>query len=414
MRQTGLKGTSMSTISPDAAAAPRDDSVPRTTLAVLVALSVCHGLNDTIQSLLPAVYPLLQQNYALTFGEVGIIHFAFMATASLLQPAVGIATDKRPVFQIATLGMGASLIGLVVLAFAGSYGLLLVSAMMIGVGSSIFHPDSSRTARAASGGRYGFAQSLFQVGGNTGSAIGPLLAAFIVLPFGQSSIAWFAALALIGMVVLYNVGAWAKREHIRVKSRPKAAASSIAPPRHVPLLLAMLGVLVISKYVYMASLNGYYTFYLIDTFGLSVGQSQLMLFVFLAAVAAGTFAGGPIGDRIGRKAVIVVSILGVLPFSLALPHVGLVGTGIMSAAAGFILASAFSAILVYAQHLVPGRVGLVSGLFFGFAFGIGGIGAALLGFLADAYGIQFVYQVCSVLPAAGIIGIFLPAEPRSR
>ncbi|RAI02588.1 MFS transporter [Acuticoccus sediminis] len=404
----------MSTISPDAAAAPRDDSVPRTTLAVLVALSVCHGLNDTIQSLLPAVYPLLQQNYALTFGEVGIIHFAFMATASLLQPAVGIATDKRPVFQIATLGMGASLIGLVVLAFAGSYGLLLVSAMMIGVGSSIFHPDSSRTARAASGGRYGFAQSLFQVGGNTGSAIGPLLAAFIVLPFGQSSIAWFAALALIGMVVLYNVGAWAKREHIRVKSRPKAAASSIAPPRHVPLLLAMLGVLVISKYVYMASLNGYYTFYLIDTFGLSVGQSQLMLFVFLAAVAAGTFAGGPIGDRIGRKAVIVVSILGVLPFSLALPHVGLVGTGIMSAAAGFILASAFSAILVYAQHLVPGRVGLVSGLFFGFAFGIGGIGAALLGFLADAYGIQFVYQVCSVLPAAGIIGIFLPAEPRSR
>ncbi|WP_404801156.1 MFS transporter [Acuticoccus sediminis] len=401
-------------MSPDAAAAPRDDSVPRTTLAVLVALSVCHGLNDTIQSLLPAVYPLLQQNYALTFGEVGIIHFAFMATASLLQPAVGIATDKRPVFQIATLGMGASLIGLVVLAFAGSYGLLLVSAMMIGVGSSIFHPDSSRTARAASGGRYGFAQSLFQVGGNTGSAIGPLLAAFIVLPFGQSSIAWFAALALIGMVVLYNVGAWAKREHIRVKSRPKAAASSIAPPRHVPLLLAMLGVLVISKYVYMASLNGYYTFYLIDTFGLSVGQSQLMLFVFLAAVAAGTFAGGPIGDRIGRKAVIVVSILGVLPFSLALPHVGLVGTGIMSAAAGFILASAFSAILVYAQHLVPGRVGLVSGLFFGFAFGIGGIGAALLGFLADAYGIQFVYQVCSVLPAAGIIGIFLPAEPRSR
>lgn len=402
----------MSTIFPDAAAAPRDDSVPRTTLAVLIALSVCHGLNDTIQSLLPAVYPLLQQNYALTFTEVGLLHFAFMATASLLQPAVGIATDKRPVFQIATLGMFASLIGLVVLAFAGDYSLLLLGAMMIGVGSSIFHPDSSRTARAASGGRFGFAQSVFQVGGNTGTAIGPLLAAFIVLPFGQTSIAWFAVLAMIGMAVLFRVGTWAKNEHVRVLSRPKTATPAAAPPRRVVLLMAMLGILVISKYVYMASLNGYYTFYLIETFDLSVGQSQLMLFVFLAAVAAGTFAGGPIGDRIGRKAVIVVSILGVLPFSLAMPHAGLVGTALLSAAAGFILASAFSAILVYAQHLVPGRVGLVSGLFFGFAFGIGGIGAAALGMLADAYGIRFVYEVCSVLPLAGVVGLFLPSEPR--
>ncbi|WP_371747302.1 MFS transporter [Acuticoccus sp. I52.16.1] len=400
-------------MTPDAAAAPRDDSVPRTTLAVLVALSICHGLNDTMQSLLPAIYPLLRENYALTFTEVGIIHCAFMATASLLQPAVGIATDKRPVFHIATLGMAASLVGLVVLAYAGDYSLLLIGAMLIGVGSSIFHPDSSRTARAASGGRFGFAQSLFQVGGNTGTAIGPLLAAFVVLPFGQASLAWFGVLAMIGMVLLFNTGSWAKREHVRVASRPKPVKAPIAPPGRVPLLIAMLGILVISKHVYMASLGGYYTFYLIETFDLGVGQSQMMLFLFLAAVAAGTFAGGPIGDRIGRKAVIVGSILGVLPFSLAMPHAGLVGTAVLSACAGFILASAFSAILVYAQQLVPGRVGLVSGLFFGFAFGVGGIGAALLGMLADAYGITFVYQVCSVLPLAGVIAIFLPAEPRS-
>ncbi|ORE94299.1 fosmidomycin resistance protein [Stappia sp. 22II-S9-Z10] len=409
----------MSTITPAAAtsspvhpATLGDDSVPRTTLAVLLALSVCHGINDTLQSLLPAVYPLLQQNYALTFTEIGILHCAFMATASVLQPAVGIATDKRPVFQLATLGMAASGLGLIGLAYGASYGLLLMGAVFIGIGSSIFHPDSSRTARAASGGRYGFAQSLFQVGGNAGTALGPLLAAFIVLPFGQTSLAWFAGLALIGMAVLFNVGRWAKAEHGRAAARPKKAVSTAHVPPRVPLIIAMLGALIISKYVYLASLQSYFTFYLIDRFGLSVGQSQMMLFVFLAAVAAGTFAGGPIGDRIGRKAVIVVSILGVLPFSLALPHAGLTGTAVLAAAAGFILASAFSAILVYAQHLVPGRVGLVSGLFFGFAFGIGGLGAAALGLLADAYGIRFVYEVCSVLPLAGVIGLLLPAEPR--
>lgn len=403
----------MSMISSNALAPQGDASVPRTTLAVLVALSVCHGLNDTLQSLLPAVYPLLQENYALTFTQIGLLHCAFMTTASLLQPAVGIATDKRPMFYIASIGMGASLAGMLVLAFAFNYPGLILGAVLIGIGSSIFHPDSSRTARMASGGRFGFAQSLFQVGGNTGTAIGPLLAAFIVLPFGQTSIAWFAVLALVGIVVLYKVGTWAREEHSRAARRPRPAVTE--PPvsrRRVVVLLSMLGVLVISKYVYMASLNGYFTFYLIDTFGVSVGQSQLMLFVFLAAVAAGTFAGGPIGDRIGRKAVIVVSILGVLPFSLALPHAGLWGTVILSACAGFILASAFSAIIVYAQHLVPGRVGLVSGLFFGFAFGIGGLGAAALGLLADAKGIGFVYQVCAFLPFAGVVGLFLPTEPR--
>lgn len=382
----------------------------RTAVTVLVALSACHFLNDTIQSLLPAIYPVLQRNYALSFTQIGVLHFVFQATASLLQPAVGLVTDKRPIFRLSTIGMGASLVGLVLLAFAGSYGLLLAAAMCVGLGSSVFHPDSSRVARSASGGRYGFAQSLFQVGGNAGTAIGPLLAAFIVLPLGQPAIAWFCVLALAGMVVLWNVGDWARAHHRRQAAMPARVIEPVLPPRRVLAAIAVLGVLIFSKYVYLASLTSYYTFYLIETFGLSVGQSQIMLFLFLAAVAAGTFAGGPIGDRVGRKAVIWVSILGVLPFSLALPHANLLWTGVFSVAIGLVIASAFSAILVYAQALVPGRVGAISGLFFGFAFGMGGLGAAVLGAIADARGIAFVYQICAFLPAIGLVTALLPPD----
>ena len=385
----------------------------QTAFAVLAALSLCHLLNDTIQSLLPALYPVLQQNYALSFTQIGLLHFVFQVTASLLQPAVGLVTDRRPMFRLSTWGMGASLLGLLALAFATHYWALLLAAMCIGLGSSIFHPDSSRVARTASGGRFGFAQSLFQVGGNTGTAIGPLLAAFVVLPLGQPSVAWFSALALVGMVVLWNVGTWARAQHLRRSaSRRAGAEASPLPRRQVIAAIVVLALLVFSKYVYVASLTSYYTFYLIETFGVTVQQSQLLLFVFLGAVAAGTFAGGPIGDRVGRKAVIWVSILGALPFTLALPHANLFWTVVLSAIIGLIIASAFSAILVYAQSLVPGRVGLISGLFFGFAFGVAGVGAAALGMVADARGIAFVYQICAFLPLIGLLTVFLPAERR--
>jgi FSR family fosmidomycin resistance protein-like MFS transporter len=387
----------------------------QTAMAVLVALSLCHCLNDTIQSLLPAIYPVLQVNYQLSFTEIGIIHFVFQVTASLLQPAIGLYTDKRPMFRLATVGMGASLAGLLLLGAAHSYWVLLVAAMAIGIGSSIFHPDSSRVARAASGGRFGFAQSLFQVGGNAGSAIGPLLAAFIVLPFGQPSIAWFSVLALVGMVVLWNVGTWARNHHLRALKAPRPAAAPVPLPRgKVVFLLSILAALVFSKYLYLAALSSYYTFYLIETFDVSVADSQLMLFVFLAAVAAGTFFGGPIGDRVGRRAVIWVSILGVLPFAILLPHANLLWTGVLSVVIGLVIASAFSAILVYAQTLVPGRIGMVSGLFFGFAFGMGGLGAALLGVLADWTSIRFVYVVSSFLPVLGLLTVFLPDERSLR
>ena len=388
----------------------------RTALAILVALSVCHGLNDTIQSLLPAIYPVLQQNYALTFTQIGILHFAFQVTASLLQPAIGLYTDKRPLFRLSTAGMGASLLGLVLLATAHHFWALVAAAMLIGVGSSIFHPDSSRIARTASGGRYGLAQSIFQVGGNTGSAIGPLLAAYVVLPLGQSSIAWFSALALLGMIVLWNVGSWARERHLAASRSGRVAVHEVPPlPRGQTIFaMAVLVVLLFSKFVYLASLTSYYTFYLIETFGVSVRDSQLFLFLFLAAGAVGTFAGGPIGDRVGRKAVMWVSILGVLPFTLALPHVGLVGTAILSFIIGFLLSSAFSAIIVYAQGLVPGRVGLVSGIFFGLAFGLAGVAAAALGVVADLKGIAFVYHLCAFLPALGLATILLPSEEKLR
>lgn len=395
---------------------PSGEQPARTAFAVLSALSLCHLLNDTIQSLLPAIYPVLQQNYLLTFTQIGVLHLVFQVTASLLQPAVGLYTDKRPMFRLSTFGMGASLAGLVILAFATHYWVLLLAAASIGIGSSIFHPDSSRVARAASGGRYGFAQSFFQVGGNTGSAIGPLLAAFVVLPFGQSSIAWFSALALVAMVLLWNVGTWAKAQYLQSGGGSRGATGPVAvlPTRRVMMVIGILGLLVFSKYLYLASLTSFYTFFLIEKFGLSVRDAQLMLFVFLAAVAAGTFLGGPIGDRVGRKAVIWVSILGVLPFTLALPFANLLWTGVLSVIIGLVIASAFSAILVYGQQLVPGRVGMISGLFFGFAFGVAGIGAAALGALADWKGILFVYHVCAFLPLIGLLTIFLPADAALR
>jgi FSR family fosmidomycin resistance protein-like MFS transporter len=390
--------------------APDRPAETRAAISILAALSLCHMLNDTIQSLLPAIYPVLQANYALTFTQIGVLHFVFQFTASLLQPAVGLYTDKRPMFRLSTMGMGASLVGLLILAYAAHYWALLAAAMMIGVGSSIFHPDSSRVARTASGGRYGFAQSFFQVGGNTGSALGPLLAAYVVLPFGQPAIAWFSALALLGMIVLWNVGAWAKARHREARAAAAAIPAPAFPPRKVVLIIGVLALLVFTKYIYVASLSSFYTFFLIERFGVSVRDSQLLLFVFLAAVAAGTFAGGPIGDRIGRKAVIWASILGVLPFSLALPYASLFWTAALSVVIGAVIASAFSAILVYAQALVPGRVGMISGLFFGFAFGVGGVGAAVLGVLADQKGIIWVYHVCSFLPLLGLLAVFLPAD----
>jgi MFS transporter, FSR family, fosmidomycin resistance protein len=374
--------------------------VQGTGYAVLFAISFCHLLNDMMQALLPALYPVLKSSFDLDFGQIGLITLTFQLTASLLQPAVGLYTDHHPRPFSLVAGMGLSLLGLLVLSVAPSYPLLLVSAALVGLGSAVFHPESSRVARMASGGRHGFAQSLFQVGGNTGSAVGPLLAAFVVVPRGQRSVAWFSAAALAGMVILWRVGMWYN-------------ARSAIPPHGLPRgkvvgALGILLVLVFSKNVYLASISSYYTFYLIEKFGLSVQSAQLHLFVFLGAVAAGTIIGGPVGDRLGRKWVIWASILGVLPFTLALPYVNLFWTGVLSVAIGVILASAFSAILVFAQELVPGRVGMVSGLFFGFAFGTAGIGAALLGDLADRTGIDLVYRLCSYLPALGLLTALLP------
>src|SRR5690606_26517205 len=349
----------------------------RTAMAVLWSLSLCHLLNDTMQSLLPAIYPVLQVNYALTFTQIGVLHFAFQCTAALLQPVVGHITDQRATFRLLPLGMGLSLIGLLLLAYATSYPALILAAMGIGLGSAIFHPDASRFARAASGGRYGFAQSVFQVGGNVGTAIGPLLAAYIVLPFGQGSIVWFSALAFLGMIVLWNVGNWAQTRHrARAAAGRVVAAAASMPQRQVMMVVGLLALLVFTKHVYIVGLSSFYTFYLIETFGVSVRTAQLLLFVFLAANALGVLVGGPIGDRIGRKAVIWVSILGILPFTLALPYVGLVPAAVLTFIIGVISASSFPAVIVYAQQVVPGRVGMISGLFFGFAFGIAGIGAA--------------------------------------
>lgn len=379
---------------------------------ILGALSLSHLLNDLVQSLLPAIYPLLKTSFRLDFGQIGLITFVFQVTASVLQPVVGLYTDRRPMPFSLAIGMASSLVGLVLLSVAGSYGVLLLAAGLVGLGSAVFHPESSRVARLASGGRYGLAQSVFQVGGNAGTAFGPLLAAFVVVPHGQASVAWFSLAALAGIGVLSLVGRWYRDRLAGMASRAaiRSAPGAVAPlsRARVTATVAILLLLIFSKYFYMASFSSYYTFYLIDRFGVSVAQSQIYLFVFLGAVAAGTLLGGPIGDRFGRKPVIWGSILGVLPFTLALPHVGLLWTVVLTVPIGMILASAMPAILVYAQDLLPGRIGLVGGLFFGFAFGMGGLGAALLGELADRTSIEFVYGLCAYLPLIGLVAAFLP------
>jgi FSR family fosmidomycin resistance protein-like MFS transporter len=377
-------------------------------LSILGAISVAHLLNDLMQSLLPALYPLLKASYALNFAQVGLLTLTFQLTASLLQPVVGQFTDRKPLpFSLPT-GMAFSLAGLLLLSAAGSYGLLLGGAALLGLGSSIFHPESSRVARLASGGRFGFAQSLFQVGGNAGQSFGPLLAAFIIVPHGQHAVAWFAAVALTGMLLLTEVGNWYKSHLAARPQRTPASAPANLSPTRIRWTIAVLLALMFSKFVYLSSINTYLTFYLMGRFHLSVQDAQLHLFMFLAAVAIGTVAGGPIGDRIGRTYVIWASILGVLPFTLALPYASLAQTDVLIVIIGLVLASAFSAILVYAQELVPGRIGLISGLFFGFAFGMAGLGAAGLGVLADHTSLHFVYQICSFLPLLGVLTIFLP------
>ncbi|WP_181956331.1 MFS transporter [Ramlibacter lithotrophicus] len=379
--------------------------------AILVSLSVCHLLNDTNQSLLSAIYPVLKDSYRLDFVQIGFITLAFQVTASMLQPVVGMVTDRRPLPFSLPVGMASTLAGLLLLSVAGSYGLILLAAALIGIGSAVFHPEASRVARMASGGRYGFAQSLFQVGGSSGSALGPLLAAFVVVPHGQASIAWFALAALVAIALLANVSAWYHRHPSIVQPRDGRQA----PPTRSPLprgrtmvAVAVLIALLFSKNVYTASLSSYYTFYLIQKFGLSVQDAQILLFVFLAAVVAGTLAGGQIGDRFGRKPVIWFSILGALPFALLLPYATLFWTGVLSVVIGLILSSAFSAILVYAQDLLPGRVGLVAGIFYGFSFGLAGLGAAALGHVADLTSIETVYRACSFLPLIGLLTAFLP------
>ncbi len=385
-------------------------------MTVLGAAALSHGINDLLQSLIPAVYPLLKQEFALSFGQIGLITLVFQLTASLLQPFVGLYTDHRPMPYSLPIGMTVTLSGLVLLAMAPSFGVILVAAALVGVGSSIFHPEASRVARLASGGRYGFAQSLFQVGGNGGTAFGPLLAAFIVVPNGQGSIAWFALVALAGILVLSWIGRWYSA-HLGRARKTVVAATGVATltNRQVLIAVTVLMLLVFSKYIYLSSLTSYYPFYLMTKFGIGKQEALVHLFIFLGAVAIGTIVGGPIGDRFGRKLVIWGSILGVLPFTLLLPHADLFWTTVLSVIIGVILASAFSAILVFAQDLVPGKVGMISGLFFGFAFGMAGLGAAVLGIVADHTSITFVYQICAYMPVLGLLTYFLPnIENRAR
>jgi FSR family fosmidomycin resistance protein-like MFS transporter len=380
-----------------------------TVFSIIGVLSFSHFLNDMIQSLIPALYPMLKASLSLSFAQVGLITLAFQMTASILQPVVGMYTDRRPMFYSLAAGMGLTLIGLLLLSRAQSFPAVLVSAALIGIGSSIFHPESSRMARAAAGHRHGFAQSMFQVGGNAGSAIGPLLAAFVVLPHGQTSIAWFSAFALLAMVLLVNVGTW-----YRTHGLTRAAHAHAVHTRHslsrerVAFIIAILFALLFSKNFYIVSLSNYYTFYLIEKFHLTVQTAQVYLFVFLLAVTVGTFIGGPIGDKIGRKRVIWGSIVGALPFTLALPYVDLFWTVGLTIAIGLVIASAFAAIVVYAQELVPGRVGMIAGVFFGVSFGVAALGAAVLGKLADMTSLRFVYEVCAYLPAIGFLTALLP------
>ena len=387
------------------------------TFAILFAVTFGHLLNDLIQSLVPALYPMFKENYALSFSQVGLITLTYQVIASLLQPVIGLYTDRRPTAYALPVGMGSTLVGLVVISMASNFGMLLLGSACLGLGSAVFHPESSRIARLASGGRHGFAQSFFQLGGAFGQAVGPLLAALIVLPHGQGSVAWFSAAALLGIAILSVVGTWYRRNgHAKPRKAAHATGTHASLSRgRVRGAVAVLLTLIFSKYFYLASLSSYYTFYLIHRFGVSVQSAQIYLFVFLAAAAAGTFIGGPVGDRVGRKYVIWASILGVLPFTLALPYVDLGWTVVLTVLIGLIISSAFSAIVVYGQELMPGNVGMVAGLFFGFAFGMGGVGAAVLGKLADLTDIVFVYRVCGFLPLLGLLTVFLPdIEPSWR
>ena len=389
-------------------------SAQRTAFSIIAAASFCHMLNDIMQSLLTSLYPLLKENYALDFMQIGLLTFAFQVTASLLQPAVGIVTDKWPMPFSLPAAMLSTCAGLITLAYAHSFPVLVLGACLIGIGSAIFHPEASRVARLASGGRHGLAQSFFQVGGNAGTAIGPLLAAFIVIPYGQGSLSWFSAIALLGFTVLTWVGVWYSR-HRRANAGRAPASRALPLPRNtVMVTLLVLVVLTATKNAYLASLSSYFTFYTIEKFGVSVQNAQVLLFLFLGASAVGVFFGGPIGDRFGSRVVIWFSILGVIPFALLLPYANLFWTAVLVVLIGFIFSSAFSAIVVFAQELVPGRVGLIAGMFFGFAFGFGGIGAAVLGVFADRQGIEFVYRICSYMPLLGLLTVFLPRLPGHR
>lgn len=400
------------TATPDS---PQKDAVKKTAFSILAAISVSHLLNDMLQSLILAIYPLLQNEFSLSFTQIGLITLTYQITASLLQPLIGWYTDKHPQPYSLPVGMGFTLSGLLLLAVAQSFPVVLLAAALVGTGSSVFHPESSRVARMASGGRHGLAQSLFQVGGNFGASLGPLLAALIIAPYGKGNVAWFSLAALLGIVVLLQISKWYRQQNLIAKKRgPVKNTVTVLPRKTVAMSLGILLVLVFSKYFYLTSLSSYYTFYLIHKFGVSVQNAQIHLFVFLFAVAAGTIIGGPVGDKIGRKYVIWASILGVAPFTLLLPHANLMWTSVLSVIIGVILASAFSAILVFAQELMPGKVGMVSGLFFGLAFGMGGLGAAVLGYVADKTSIELVYQICAFLPLLGILTAFLPNIERKQ
>jgi FSR family fosmidomycin resistance protein-like MFS transporter len=402
--------------SPQAATPPAPAAAPQHgfLLPIVGAAAFAHLLNDLIQAVLPSIYPMLKLKYALSFGQIGWIALVYQVTASLLQPWVGMYTDRHPKPYLLPLGMCATFIGVGLLAFSTSYEMLLFAAAVVGIGSATFHPEASRVARMASGGRFGTAQSCFQVGGNTGSAIGPLLTAAIVIPYGQTAVAWFMLVAALAIFVLSRVTGWTlKHGHAKAKSLASNAARGLSKPEVIRAVV-VVSVLMFAKFVYIASFTNYFTFYLIQRFGLTVQQSQIYLFIFLAAVAAGTFAGGPVGDRIGRKAVIWVSFLGVAPFALALPYVGLAWTAILAIAIGLVMSSAFAALVVYAQEAVPGRVGMVSGLMFGLMFGISGIGAAGLGHLADVHGIVWVYGLTSFLPLLGVATAFLPETRKAK
>jgi FSR family fosmidomycin resistance protein-like MFS transporter len=391
--------------------------VNKTVFPILLTISFSHMLNDTIQSLIPSIYPLVKDNYKLSFSQVGLITFTFQLAASLLQPFVGFYTDKRPQPFSLALGMTFTLMGLVVISYAANFAVLLCAVALIGLGSSVFHPEASKVAFMASGGRRGLAQSIFQVGGNAGSALGPLLAALIIVPFGQTSVVWFSFLALLAIMILFIIGRWYQRNTHLIKSKAGSGnmgESSTLSQTRITVSIIILLVLIFSKFFYLACMSSYYTFFLIDKFNISVQSSQLYLFVFLAAVAAGTLLGGPLGDRFGRKYIIWFSVLGAAPFTLLLPYASLFWTSALSVCIGFILASAFPAILVYAQELIPGKLGMVSGLFFGFAFGMGGVGSALLGALADRTSIQYVFKACAFLPLIGLLTGLLPNIGGSR